>query len=103
MQFTLRVKVHSAVWTTALTILLSGQQLMAVSAQYRILFLLPCGRKSMILHLIMAGKTGVIFPAPGTFERYHITFLVIMSTPTLFIEADTMYFYLCIHIFFSCH
>lgn len=101
MQFASGIKRDPAIRTTALTILLSGQQLPAVSAKHRKFLFCACGRKGVILHFIMTGKAGIVFPAPGTFEGHHVTVLMIMSTPALFVQIDTIYLNLCMHIFLS--
>lgn len=101
MQLTPWIKGDPAVRTTALTILLSCQQLPAVSAKHRKFLFCACGLKGVILHFIMTGKAGIIFPAPGTFEGNHVTVLMIMSTPALLIQIDTIYLNLCMHIFLS--
>ena len=101
MQFAPGIKRDAAVRAAALAILISGQQMLTVSAEHRIFLFCARGRKGMIFHFIMTGKAGIVFPAPGTFEGHHITVLMIMSTPALLIQIDTIYLNLCMHIFLS--
>lgn len=101
MQFTPGIKQYPAVRTTALTILLSGQQPLTVTAEHRIFLFSACGGKSMVFHLIMAGKAGIIFPAHGAFKSHHIAVLMIVRAPALFIKADTINLNSCMHISLS--
>ena len=101
MQFTPGIKQYPAVRTTALTLLLSGQQPLTVTTEHRIFLFSACGGKSMVFHLIMAGKAGIIFPAHGAFKSHHIAVLMIVRAPALFIKADTINLNSCMHISLS--